>query len=125
MRTAVVKGMDKVAEIKAELEKENKISAQAREYASKESDRAEEEKAARVKVMEELKDMKSIPQESVQCQTPDELGVDAVPVKEYLEFYLCERFGLQGPMSEWEVERIGKDFGWVMEAQVHSRTTLG
>jgi len=56
------------------------------------------------------------------CGCPEKKpDVEEVDVEEYLQTYLSKRFGLQGVSSAWEVERMGKDFGWVMQAQVRMR----
>jgi len=55
------------------------------------------------------------------CPEPPPGGKVFVDLEEYLQGYLTRRFGLQGHMSAWEVEQLGKDFGWVMGAQVALR----
>ena len=41
-----------------------------------------------------------------------------VELSEYLVSYLSKRFGLQGHMASWEVEKMHKDLGWIMNQPV-------
>jgi len=55
------------------------------------------------------------------CPEPPEDGqVVVVELSEYLSTYLSKRFGLQGHMASWEVEKMSKDLGWIMEQPVRS-----
>jgi len=53
-------------------------------------------------------------------EPPDDPSVEMVELSEYLANYLSKRFGLQGHMSSWEVEKVSKDLGWIMQLQVRS-----
>ena len=53
-------------------------------------------------------------------EPPDDPSVEMIELSEYLANYLSKRFGLQGHMSSWEVEKVGKDLGWIMQMQVRS-----
>ena len=57
------------------------------------------------------------------CGCPDPPGdpnVEMMELSEYLASYLSKRFGLQGHMASWEVEKVGKDLGWIMQMHVRS-----
>ena len=56
-------------------------------------------------------------------EPPEDPNIEMMELSEYLANYLSKRFGLQGHMASWEVEKVGKDLGWMMEMPVRSSVT--
>ena len=114
-------GEERIAVLEREVNELNGVLVAAREQADKERVlRATAEERSGM-LAAELQALRDRPRSDAACgcpEPPEDRQVVMVELGEYLVTYLSKRFGLQGHMASWEVEKLGKDLGWVMEQPV-------
>eukprot|EP00802_Teleaulax_amphioxeia_P006749 Tamp_06754.p1 GENE.Tamp_06754~~Tamp_06754.p1 ORF type:complete len:738 (+),score=212.46 Tamp_06754:138-2216(+) len=114
-------GKEKIGELEeqvAALSMQLRETAAARDLQSSLRLAAEE---AQQKSAAELLALQERPRAEASCgcpEPPEDRQVVMVELQEYLITYLSKRFGLQGHMASWEVEKMTKDLGWIMEQPV-------
>ena len=122
--------------VEAKAQDEHKIAAlehqlaglttaleQAKEAAERESLLRKTAEEVSDKLAAELQVIRDRPHENASCgcpEPPEDKQLVMVELSEYLAVYLNKRFGLQGHMASWEVEKMSKDLGWIMVQPVRS-----
>ena len=120
MRRAA-EGAERITVLESEVSDLKAEAAKAREEAAGEVALRVTAQEVSHKLAGQLQEITDRPRAEAACGCPEPPAdgqVVMVELSEYLVSYLSKRFGLQGHMASWEVEKMDKDLGWIMNQPV-------
>lgn len=120
---AKAEGEHKIGALEQQLASLTTAFELAKEAAERESVVRKTAEDVSEKLSAQLQTIRDRPLAHASCCCPEpteDKQLVMVELREYLAVYLNKRFGLQGHMASWEVEKMSKDLGWLMALPVRS-----